>query len=276
MRYFIAAAVLSLSVGMAHAQTYDLVIEGARVVDPETALDQVRNIGITGDEIAIVTPEPITGASVIDATGLIAAPGFIDLHAHGQDRYSEKVSIFDGRTTQMDLEAGALPVSDYFAAKAGAGDNQTFVVFCQDVFVNTGTGENSFPLHPLEMGNGGEFHQVAIALGIFGEHHLVIAGTALLFADIAVNHIHLIPDNGCDAFAFAALDFLNVGVGTRITLDDTIIAQLIKARLQVGQEGIEIDFLQTHNIGVGILDSVKDPFQSLLPGELVQHRSGSR
>ncbi|WP_209505672.1 MULTISPECIES: amidohydrolase family protein [unclassified Ruegeria] len=119
MRYFIAAAVLSLSVGLAHAQTYDLVIEGARVVDPETALDQVRNIGITGDEIAIVTPEPITGASVIDATGLIAAPGFIDLHAHGQDRYSEKVSIFDGRTTQMDLEAGALPVSDYFAAKAG-------------------------------------------------------------------------------------------------------------------------------------------------------------
>lgn len=119
MRYFVAAAFLSLSSALAHAQTYDLVIEGARVVDPETSLDQVRNIGITGNEIAIVTPEPITGSSVIDATGLIAAPGFIDLHAHGQDRYSEKVSIFDGRTTQMDLEAGALPVSDYFEAKAG-------------------------------------------------------------------------------------------------------------------------------------------------------------
>ena len=111
MRSLIAAAFLSLSAALAQAQTYDLVIEGARVVDPETSLDQVRNIGITGDETAIVTPEPITGTTVIDATGLIAAPGFIDLHAHGQDRYSEKVSIFDGRTTQMDLEAGALPVS---------------------------------------------------------------------------------------------------------------------------------------------------------------------
>lgn len=50
---------------------------------------------------------------------MIAAPGFIDLHAHGQDPYSEKVSIFDGRTTQMDLEGGALPVSAYFDAKAG-------------------------------------------------------------------------------------------------------------------------------------------------------------
>ena len=93
------------------AQDYDLVIHGARVVDPETMLDQVRNIGITGKQISIITTEEITGKSVIDASGLIAAPGFIDVHAHGQDPYSEKVSIFDGRTTQMDLEGGALPVS---------------------------------------------------------------------------------------------------------------------------------------------------------------------
>lgn len=101
------------------AQDYDLVIRGARVVDPETMLDQVRNIGITGKQIAVVTPDAIRGKDVIDASGLIAAPGFIDLHAHGQDPYSEKVSIFDGRTTQMDLEGGALPVSEYLAAKAG-------------------------------------------------------------------------------------------------------------------------------------------------------------
>ena len=101
------------------AQDYDLVIHGARVVDPETMLDQVRNIGITGKQISIITTEEITGKSVIDASGLIAAPGFIDVHAHGQDPYSEKVSIFDGRTTQMDLEGGALPVSEYFNAKSG-------------------------------------------------------------------------------------------------------------------------------------------------------------
>ena len=98
---------------------YDLVILGARVVDPETKLDQVLNIGITGTEISVITAEAINGKEQIEAAGLVAAPGFIDLHAHGQDPYSEKVSIFDGRTTQMDLEAGALPISDYFRAKAG-------------------------------------------------------------------------------------------------------------------------------------------------------------
>jgi hypothetical protein len=98
---------------------YDLVITGARVIDPETMLDEVRNIGINGKEIAIVTRDEISGAKIINAAGLIAAPGFIDLHAHGQDPYSEKVAIFDGRTTQMDLEAGALPLADYFAYKEG-------------------------------------------------------------------------------------------------------------------------------------------------------------
>ncbi|KPK27948.1 MAG: hypothetical protein AMJ66_11005 [Betaproteobacteria bacterium SG8_40] len=106
-------------VNVSLARDYDLVIRGARVVDPATMLDQVRNIGIIGKDISIVTPSAITGAVVIDATGLVAAPGFIDLHAHGQDPYSEKVSIFDGRTTQMDLEGGALPVPEYFDAKAG-------------------------------------------------------------------------------------------------------------------------------------------------------------
>ena len=110
-----------LLVGCANGQQddYDLVILGARVVDPETGLDQVSNIGITGTEISVVTLEAISGTDQIDATGLIAAPGFIDVHAHGQDPYSEKVSVFDGRTTQMDLEGGALPVSAYYDAKAG-------------------------------------------------------------------------------------------------------------------------------------------------------------
>ena len=104
----------------AQQEDYDLVILGARVVDPETKLDQVLNIGITGTEISVITAEAINGKEQIDAAGLVAAPGFIDLHAHGQDPYSEKVSIFDGRTTQMDLEGGALPVPEYYDAKAGA------------------------------------------------------------------------------------------------------------------------------------------------------------
>ena len=98
---------------------YDTVILGARVVDPETGLDTIRNIGIEGDEIAAVTADEISGAVEIDGAGLVAAPGFIDLHVHGQDPYSEKLGVLDGRTSQLDLEAGAIPVSAYYDYKAG-------------------------------------------------------------------------------------------------------------------------------------------------------------
>jgi len=85
-----AIVCLALATPTVAENTYDLVINWARVIDPETSLDRVRNIGIKGREIAIVTAEPISGATEIDASGLVAAPGFIDVHAHGQDRYSEK------------------------------------------------------------------------------------------------------------------------------------------------------------------------------------------
>jgi hypothetical protein len=96
---------------------YDIVFKGARVIDPETGLDSISNIAIKGKLIAAITPKDITGKTVFHAHGLIAAPGFIDLHAHGQDPYSEKLGVLDGKTSQLDLEAGALPVSSYYAYK---------------------------------------------------------------------------------------------------------------------------------------------------------------
>jgi hypothetical protein len=99
--------------------SYDTVIVGARVIDPESGMDAIANIGIIGGEIATITEEPIDGSNVLDASGLVAAPGFVDLHAHGQDAYSERIAILDGRTSQLELEAGALPVSKYYEYKEG-------------------------------------------------------------------------------------------------------------------------------------------------------------
>jgi N-acyl-D-aspartate/D-glutamate deacylase len=84
---FISLTIVILLLGCVQKQevTYDIVISDARVVDPETGFDMVSNIGISGKEIATITTEKISGKNKIDAQGLIAAPGFIDFHVHGQD-----------------------------------------------------------------------------------------------------------------------------------------------------------------------------------------------
>ena len=63
---------------------YDLVINGGRVIDPESGLDAQRNLGIVDGKIVAIGITPLSGRKSIDATGLIVSPGFIDLHSHAQ------------------------------------------------------------------------------------------------------------------------------------------------------------------------------------------------
>ena len=101
------------------AQQYDLVLEGGRVMDPETGLDAVRNVGIRDGKIANVSASPLSGRRVIHAGGLVVAPGFIDLHQHGQDLKSERVKAFDGVTTALEMEIGAPDAARFLKAKEG-------------------------------------------------------------------------------------------------------------------------------------------------------------
>ncbi len=105
--------------GLAMAQPYDLVIAHGRVIDPETKLDAVRNVGIRGGTIAIVTPEELTGKETIEARGLVVSPGFIDLHSHGQDDENYGYKARDGVTTALELEVGVWPVRQWYAAREG-------------------------------------------------------------------------------------------------------------------------------------------------------------
>lgn len=104
-------------VGLAAAEIYDLVIHNGRVMDPETTFDSVSNVGIKAGRIAVITKDKIMGKEVIDATGLVVAPGFIDTHFHSVDRYATKLAVADGITTGMDLEAGATRVGEWYAKK---------------------------------------------------------------------------------------------------------------------------------------------------------------
>ena len=119
MRKLILCGLVFVAASLA-AQQYDLVLEGGRVIDPETSTDAVRNVGIRDGKIARITTEPLDGKRTIQAAGLVVAPGFIDLHQHGQEPASQRVKAFDGVTTALEMEIGVPDVAAFLQAKHGA------------------------------------------------------------------------------------------------------------------------------------------------------------
>lgn len=95
------------------AAEYDLVVANGRAIDPETKLDAIRHIGVNGGTIEVLSTKPLQGKRVIDATGLVVAPGFIDIHSHTPTLLGQHMNVLDGITTALDLEAGSFPVSFY-------------------------------------------------------------------------------------------------------------------------------------------------------------------
>jgi hypothetical protein len=102
-------------------QEFDVVILNGRVMDPETNFDAVRNVGIKDGKIAIITESEIKGKEIIDAKGLVVAPGFIDGHQHCLEPYAYRLMLRDGRTTILDLEIGAHgpKLDEFYKAREG-------------------------------------------------------------------------------------------------------------------------------------------------------------
>ena len=120
---------------------YDLVINGGRVMDPESGLDAVRDVGISGGRIAAESVTPLVGKAAIAARGLVVAPGFIDLHAHGQDDENFALRAADGVTTALELEIGSADVERFYADRAGKA------------LVNFGVSSGHVPVRMAVMGD---------------------------------------------------------------------------------------------------------------------------
>jgi N-acyl-D-aspartate/D-glutamate deacylase len=120
----IAPALLGVALALAVpsslcAQPYDLVLAGARVLDPETGLDAVRSVGISAGTIRAISEDALEGRRTIDAKGLAVAPGFIDMNTYQHGDPFFRLRALDGTTTVLNLEQGALDVAAYYDQLAG-------------------------------------------------------------------------------------------------------------------------------------------------------------
>jgi len=113
-RFMTAAGVtgLSMMAGVSvfgqGVREYDLVISGGRVIDPASGTDGILSVGVIDGTIHAVSKDELRGKRVIDASGLVVSPGFIDVHTHVDGNvYSGKCMSRMGVTTQIGGNCGS-------------------------------------------------------------------------------------------------------------------------------------------------------------------------
>lgn len=139
---FLTVLVIVRSLG---AQPYDLVIAGGRVLDPASNLDAVRFVALDRGKIVAVSPTSLPARRTIDARGLVVAPGFIDLHSHGQTPENYRFKARDGVTTALELEVGAGPIDEWYREREGRA------------VVNFGASSGDIPARMAVMHDSGAF-----------------------------------------------------------------------------------------------------------------------
>jgi len=107
VRMAMLASGMSLSAGIAHAQQYDMILQGGHVLDPKNHVDTVEDIAVKDGVIAKTAAHIDSKQAVktIDVKGLYVTPGLIDLHVHvyagtgERDSYAGDNSVYpDGFT----------------------------------------------------------------------------------------------------------------------------------------------------------------------------------
>ena len=104
-----------------------LILRGGLVVDPRAGTERVADVVVDGGQVvAVGTPPPgdrerYAQADVIDVTGLVVGPGFVDVHSHVHSIAGQRLQALDGVTTTLDLEAGLMPIETAYARAADEG-----------------------------------------------------------------------------------------------------------------------------------------------------------
>ena len=78
------------------------------------------DVGVDGRRVTAVG-DALEGSVTLDVSGLVVAPGFIDLHSHAQTLPGRRLQACDGVTTALELEVGRAPVDRAYAREARRG-----------------------------------------------------------------------------------------------------------------------------------------------------------
>jgi N-acyl-D-aspartate/D-glutamate deacylase len=108
----------------------DIVLRGGRVIDPESGLDAIGDVAISGGRVTAVTAGGIApgrgavpgrGRVEVDVSGQVVTAGFVDIHSHCYDTGSLRLQALDGVTTALELESGVAPVALAYRNAAAEG-----------------------------------------------------------------------------------------------------------------------------------------------------------
>lgn len=102
--------------------TSPILFRGGRYVDPASGADRLADVLTSEGVISAVGTDLIAdNAEIIDITGKIIGPGFVDLHSHVNSIAGQRLQACDGVTTALELEAGLLPISRAHSRAADEG-----------------------------------------------------------------------------------------------------------------------------------------------------------
>lgn len=102
----------------------DVVFAGGRVADVRSRTSRIAHVAVEHGKIVDVSPHELPARRVVDASGLVVSPGFIDVHSHLDGHpYAGRLSALQGITTTIGGNCGLSPVElgQWFAAQERAG-----------------------------------------------------------------------------------------------------------------------------------------------------------